>query len=335
MVGLVLGDSARSLPRDPRPVYATPKRVSVGTALGQLACYTVEGMIRGLIRGEERGIGNQPAIVSLAYCRWARRQGLSVGQELSEWEGAGWLADVAPLGEIRGRAPATATAVERGFGSRDVRGGSSGHHALTRTAPLALFTWPVAGDSVDPAESADADEFRYPLQTILEWAADLAALTHGDPAAWDAAVAGVLLLACCLGSDSVADARSLAQALGGRCSEGVADLLAGRGSPPPNTASAAFLAGTAAAECSNDAGEAIAHGLEHGAGSATFAGAIVGAVGGLTSLPVAQVTRLELGWVADRLAQDAVRQCRQHPGLWGYYGDPPLDPMWPTLYPPN
>lgn len=82
-------------------------------------------------------------------------------------------------------------------------------------------------------------------------------------------------------------------------------------------------------------GEAITEGLKHGAGSATFAGAVAGAVGGLSSLPIKDVTRLELGWVADQLAQDAVRQCHEHPGSWSYYGNPPADRMWPTLYPPN
>lgn len=295
MVGLILGDSARSLPSDPHPLPAhrTPQHAAVGSALGQLACYTVEGMIRGFVRGEERGVCHQPTVVSLAYCRWARRQGLPVSQELSEWQGgSGWLADVAPLGVVRGTAPATAAAVERGFRSREAPGGSSGHHALTRTAPVALFTWPAAGDGPYPAEATtDPYEISHPLQTILEWAADLAALTHGDPAAWDAAVAGVLLLACCLRSGSVAEARSLARAHGARCSKGVADLLAGRGSAPENTASAAFLAGAAAAEHAKDPSEAISNGLEHGAGSATFAGAAAGAVGGLNSLPIWSANR--------------------------------------------
>ena len=329
MVGLILGDSAVRLPSDSHPLPASqgPEGPAVGTALGQLACYTVEGLIRGFTRADERGICDLPMVVSLAYCRWARRQGLRVNHEPSEWEGRGWLADVAPLDKVRGTAPATATAVERGFGRRDARGGtsgSSGHHALTRTAPLALFTWPAA-DGPYPAEAPNPYEAGYRLESILEWAADLAALTHGDPAAWDAAVAGVLLLACCLRSDSVAEGRSLAQSHGARCSPGVAELLAGRGAAPENTASAAFLAGVAAAEAASQPGEALTNGRQHGAGSATFAGALAGAASGLSQLGWPDA---ELGWIADRLAQDALRQCREHPALGG-------DPLWQTLYPPN
>lgn len=69
---------------------------------------------------------------------------------------------------------------------------------------------------------------------------------------------------------------------------------------------------------------------------AAVAGALLGALHGLEALPVALISRLELGWVVDALARDLALQVRENQAGDGWKGDgyeEPLDPWWDTKYP--
>ncbi len=193
LLGLALGDTwgaARGAPPSTGVL-----RAAVAT---QLACFTAEGLIRASVRGSHKGICHPPSVVWHAYCRWAAVQGVEPEAMRRRWgsgtgEGRwpdGWLARVPALAERRGSAPATVAALaggRQGTADRPATG-SRGWHALARTLPVAAFR---------PA--ADG-------RTGARLSCELAALTHGDPAAQAAAAHGTRLLRHCLDADSAADA---------------------------------------------------------------------------------------------------------------------------------
>tara|TARA_B100000678_G_scaffold287451_1_gene294064 strand:+ start:640 stop:957 length:318 start_codon:yes stop_codon:yes gene_type:complete len=70
---------------------------------------------------------------------------------------------------------------------------------------------------------------------------------------------------------------------------------------------------------------------------AAVAGAILGARHGYEALPLEWLSRLELGWVMDRLAIDLAAEVREHQGGTAWkddYGDQrAVDPWWDRKYP--
>ncbi|WP_405464295.1 ADP-ribosylglycohydrolase family protein [Streptomyces jietaisiensis] len=187
LLGLALGDTLGSA-RGTLPAHDV-LRAGVST---QLACFTAEGTIRALVRGEHKGVCHPPSVLWHAYCRWAALQGLETERMRERWASAsagqawpdGWLSRVPALALRRGTAPATVAALSQDRqGSTDRPTTSSrGCHALTRTLPLAAV---AAGK--DPAY-------------WTERAYEVAALTHGDRAAWSATAQAVVLLGHCLTS---------------------------------------------------------------------------------------------------------------------------------------
>jgi hypothetical protein len=120
MLGLLVGDASAELAGD---------ALMHGTCLSQLACFTVEGYIRGSIRAAEKGIGDPINIAWSSMGRWARAQGLNPTNVVDYGPSSGWLSDVAPLTVRRGSAPSTVRALETGPGTRRMnrpgfRGGS-------------------------------------------------------------------------------------------------------------------------------------------------------------------------------------------------------------------
>ncbi|WP_369122753.1 ADP-ribosylglycohydrolase family protein [Nonomuraea aridisoli] len=133
VLGLALGDSHGHGAVSP----SGPIRAGVTT---QLAVFTIEGVIRALVRQDHKGICHPPSVVWHAYRRWAALQGI----ELPRWDGAGhrpdgWPAGVPELGRRRGSAPATVTALRRQKQGTVAEPAthSRGCHALTRSLPLA------------------------------------------------------------------------------------------------------------------------------------------------------------------------------------------------------
>ncbi len=297
MVGLLLGDA---IEQGSPPTDGWLR----GSCLGQLACFTLEGLIRAHVRGALKGICSPPGVVWNAYLRWATVQGIALPpgppfvQDRAPWLD-GWLYQVAPLAVRRGSAPATVaalSAVRMGDTHQPV-GTSAGHHALNRTLPVALF-----GST---------------LGDLGGVARDLAALTHGAPGAWDAAVSGTEIVARALG------ASSLSECLPSRAPA----------SGPIGTAAAALAYGCQVARDVNR-GERLVDVLASARGvpgAATFLGAILGAHRGRSALPEDLVQRLEIGWVADKLACDAVLEQVASPG--GAEFVPASDPGWWRLYP--
>jgi ADP-ribosylglycohydrolase len=179
VLGLVLGDALGA-------VRAQVPRVGTlhCTCAGQLACFTVEGTIRGSVRYAHKGICNPVAIVWRAYTRWAAMQGIpGVGRSGDGAQPDGWQSEVPVLATRRGSAPATVTALQEtvmGTLTEPV-GTSTGAHALTRALPIGLIQpW-----------------FKEPVR----FAADTAALSHAGEAASAAAIGVGIVSAAASGLD--------------------------------------------------------------------------------------------------------------------------------------
>lgn len=297
MAGLLLGDALGGADLEGTGLLH-------GTCLAQLACFTLEGLIRASVRQAHRGICSPAGVVWHAYHRWAAVQGIPAPGRESYAGGSGhwpdgWVYQVAPLAERRGSAPATVTALQAGtMGTmREPVHESAGHHALTRTLPVAIF----ASTLGDPAEMAR----------------ELAALTHGAREAWEAAATGTMIVARALWEPTVERTfAACALPTGGKAGTAAAVLAAGcvavRAHPKPDQILAAL----------QSAGEV--------GGAGAFAGALLGALHGYRALPQHLVQRLEIGWVADQLARDARVEQATSPsgseyqaatdeGWWGRY----------------
>ncbi|MCX5380583.1 ADP-ribosylglycohydrolase family protein [Streptomyces sp. NBC_00091] len=343
LLGLALGETLGAVGAAPAP--AGTLRAGVCT---QLACFTVEGSVRAMVRGSHKGICHPPSVLWHAYCRWSYLQGLERERVRERWDPSGtkpwpdgWLAGVPALAERRGSAPATVAVLSglRQGTFEEPANGSRGWHAVGRTLPLALL-----GSARSP---------RY-ARFWGDRAREVAALTHGDAGAQWAAACATVLGGHCLAGDSVRGAaESALAALGG--ADGLPGAEPGRlagalgeavGHPaqparlarlaPDPTAWAALLGGLYAAASFPGRGE-VAQALRFAATApdgesvACVAGALLGAVHGAQALPVELVSRHELAWVLDTLARDVLAEVTDSPGGSEYVAG--RDPYWLGRYP--
>lgn len=293
LLGLLLGDGYDEL---------AGEGAIHGTNVSQLALFTLEGLIRACVRNDTKGICHAPSVVWHAWCRWAHLQGL--GEQFARRWGSftsggwpdGWLYQVEPLSRRRGSAPATIKALQADPEiPREARTQSNGYHAVTRALPIAA----LAG-AMD-----DAPQF----------ARDIASLTHGATSAQDAAA-----LTVTVAIRVILDA---------------SDPLYGISTASPGargTAMHALIHGAQAAFKADDLRDALLFAAPHGRGATTVAGALWGAARGLDAFDQGLLARLEVGWVADRLARDAVLEASTHPAEGMEFGAP-SDPTWWARYP--
>ena len=272
----------------------------LGSPAGQLACFTVEGMIRANVRMAHHGLCHPPSVVFHAYRRWGSIQGTppSVMAGGGEHWPDGWLSQQAPLAQRRGNAPATVRAL-KATPSGSVAN-SAGHHALSNTAPLALF------GTV--------------LTDVRGTAIELAAVTHGHPAAQKAAADGVELLIRAMQTSSLRELNLEDPA---------------EGDDNPGTARGSLTNAVASARQHPEPAQfldALARASHLGGrGASTFAGALLGACHGVAALPQEWIGRLELGIIGNTLARDAIREIDEGPSGSEYA--PNADRWWWHRYP--
>jgi len=309
LLGLVLGDAVGAAgglpPRGDLP--ATPS--------GQLACFTVDGIIRAGVREIQRGFSSAPSVIWRAYQRWA------VGQGIEQWNHAspdGWLAGVPELRVPRGSADATVAAL------RGQTMGTVGSPATTsveadvlvRSLPAALAGWW--------------------LSDVVGLTRTIAATTHATAAA-DAAALGAALVARLARGAGLAEAVRLAGQ--DRAAAHVAspvdgplaaalDAAAARPADAgrlrelaPDGSAEGALAGAVYVAASFREPVRLLDALVFAAGAgghvAATAGTLLGAARGVDALPVDVLARAELAEVMDALAQDLVRQFTEHPSTYG------------------
>ncbi len=313
MLGLALGDAMGT------GAGGTGRRLTSystlpGTVATQLALFTVDGLIRASVRTRQRGSCHVPTVVWHSYARWASLQDIVAPGLYSRWRTEagtpwpdGWLADVPVLRLRRGSAPATVYALARQRpGSRSEPASSStGAHGLTRTWPVGLL----------------------PVADVPTLAADLAALTHTGEAVAAAAVGGGVVSGLVTGSGiglaaavdaalhhplTTPVARRVRKAVDAAARNPASESLLGVLAPDLTAVSALVGAVYVALSLPDPDQVAEALGLAArapgGADVAASVGALLGAVHGVSALPVRLVSRLELVWVADVLARDLARE---------------------------
>lgn len=333
VLGLLLGNALGAAGGKPAPDGPLP-----ATSAGQLACYTIEGIIRANVRYSHKGICNAPGVVWHAYHRWATRQGIT---GVKRWGPAdstepwpdGWLAQVPALATRRGSAPATVAALRGGKPGtiENPVGVSTGAHGLTRTLPSGLL-------------------LRHGIPG--QYSSEIAALTHTGEAIAAATVGAKIVTRLAEGEPIIGAAERaqregipgvpevaalpLAPALAAAQSlPGQLDTL--KGLVPDARAVSALAGGIyVAASCTPEPDrirEALLLAASAGDGghAATVAGAFLGAAYGVDALPVDLMARLDLIWVGDTLARDLVREFTESPSGDEYQAGP--DPNWWSRYP--
>jgi ADP-ribosylglycohydrolase len=329
VLGLVLGDAIGAAGGEP-PADGT-LRV---TSASQLACFTIDGIIRGHLRDAHKGNTHPRGMVWHAYARWATMQGIPA---VKKWQDDGWpdgwLAEVSALAARRGSAPATVAALQgcvMGTVEEPV-GVSVGAHAITRSLPAGLCDW--WGSPPGP------------------FAADVAATTHAREA-MDVAAIGATVVANLGKGQGIERAVQEAQRECAAHSPGAgslplgAALAAGQsdaGNPveltrlAPDARAISALTGAVYVAASFPHRRQLRQALQFAASTPAgrhvtpVTGAFLGTAHGVDALPVDLVSRLELAWVADTLARDLIRQFVDGPGGTGYTS--PSDPHWWDRYP--
>lgn len=292
VLGLLVGDAFEE--------WAAPSGPMLGTSLAQLACFTLEGAIRACVRGDHKGICYPPSVIWHAWCRWAHLQGIK-GNFGQQWEGGadewpdGWLRQLGPLAARRGSAPSTVAALQSSLRVPERPPTTSGgHHALTRGFPIAIMGW---------SDGREAG-------------ANVARLSHGQSEGIDAAGLGVeIATQLLLGAGP--EAMTAGTGIAGR-----EDL---------DTAAHALHHGAQVASTANSFDQAATSASKFGKGAVTTACALYGAANGMAAVDGYLIGRHELGWVADRLARDAVDERLHHPSGGEYVNA--SDPTWWSRYP--
>ncbi|MEE6263072.1 ADP-ribosylglycohydrolase family protein [Plantactinospora sonchi] len=350
VLGLVLGDALGGTGGGVPISGAVP-----ATSAGQLVCFTVEGLIRFSVRGSHRGISGLPGVVWHTYHRWGALQGV---KDIKRWRDRewpdGWLADLSILGHGRGTAPAIAAALQGGeMGTvKKPVGTSTDAYGLILGLPVGVMCL---------REPAWRGEF----------AADVAALTHGPEVIEAARLAATIVFqltvepeqtrdpaesprparrpespvdipaavraaleACAEQADSAAG-QALEQALSAAASR-PADPAELARLVPDDRAVSALAGGVYVASSLRDPhgifdALLLAASVGQGGHAARVAGALLGTAFGADLLPANRIARLELAWVADTLARDLLTERLESPS-GDEYDDGP-DPHWYRRYP--
>lgn len=145
------------------PAYGGLGRITDDT---QMTLFTAEGLIRGIVRGQTKGICHIPSVVAHAYQRWLITQGRS-NHAVSTSED-GWLLAVKELHSQRAPGNTCLSALEttRSFGEPAIND-SKGCGGIMRVAPVALISKRGPGE--------------YDPEWAFDTATDICALTHGHP----------------------------------------------------------------------------------------------------------------------------------------------------------
>jgi ADP-ribosylglycohydrolase len=323
LLGLLLGDAVGAAAgRIP------PSGPLVAGAGGQLACWTVEGLIRAHVRGVHKGITTASGLVWAAYGRWGRLRGDLPGVV---GRSDGWLAEVPVLAERHGSAPATLAALRGGrIGTVAAPGGTSiGAHAVTRTLPAGLCPW-ADGPAALGAELA-ATTHGGSAVTAAALGADLvAALIRGATVEEAVALAGTAPERLGLPTGGIDLGRALALARTGSAEARIMRGLAADATAASALTGGLYAAATAPADAIRDALH-FAASAGDGGHAAAVTGALLGALYGPERLPVDWLSRLELVWPGDTLARDLAREFLESPSGAAYAA--PTDPDWWDRYP--
>lgn len=162
-------------------------RVGAVTDDTQMTLWTAEGVLRGITRAHDRGVGDQLATLPGSYLRWLYTQDARLPRHFGDADRrhvlgdertpSGWLLGVPDLHARRAPGDTCLASLRSGLMGRrtDPINDSKGCGGVMRVAPLAL--------------THDAD-----AEVSYQRACDAAALTHSHPTGWMAAGAFAAIL---------------------------------------------------------------------------------------------------------------------------------------------
>lgn len=339
MLGLALGDAIGGA-----GAHVPESGVLKAGAATQLAAWTADGLLRQATYYGRFGESTHPTHITRSNQRWLLlREGESSRVEIDDGGAAypGWLSGVPAMAEKRGHSPSMEAAIRSGVGSK-----ADSCRPIIRALPAAAFF--------------GAREFsRVTIISAGLSAALVNAGTHHHPnVRRTAALAARILVRCLRGPQSFFDAVREELALVAQSSDGseletllFADRALGMsfgcpGDPDvlrqlaPDDTSRSVVAGSIYAVASyphwQTANTALmfARSAPDRDGVAAVTGAFLGALHGYEVFPTGPVSRLELGWVMDRLAIDMILEVKEEPAGkgWGQIGPSP-EPWWDAKYP--
>lgn len=343
MIGLALGDALGAARAGDIPADG-PLRAG---AASQLAAWTAEGLLRrstrygGVFIDEEMSTWNDS--IRYAYQRWASLRG--VARRASGWwapedddeQSRGWLQDSPVMAKKRGHSPSIESAIATGAPSS-----ADSCRPVIKGLPIAVYAG--HGRLRGPNED-DAAVF----------AKRVAEITHrSDRVAAASALAVRIAVRCIRAENSFAETvdASTIDAIEPGLRHAVVAALDSAGDRRPDVAELARIAPNDKARSvlagalysasvfpawhqAMDAIE-LARRAPDGDGVAALTGAFVGAVHGYEAFPTETISRLELGWVMDRLALDLALEAKDNQvpiGGWKEGGEPWPEPWWDAKYP--
>lgn len=330
--GLSLADIRRRFgPRGLTDYVETDGRLGTITADTQTALFTSEGLVRAYVRARLKGICHPPSVIHHALLRFAHAQGVKLKAHVAHGDGwpDGWLVGEPRLWARRGPGKTSVGALRDAddLGERAANE-SKGCGAVVRVAPVGLVA------------SAHRDAGPPPA---FQQGVEVAALTHGHPAATFSAGAFALLIGLLMdglemkcavdamyavlapvpGSGFVT--RSLDRALavareGGEVTAEKIEQLGG-GWVAEEALSIAVYAALVAKDFEHGVCLAVNHSGDSDSTGA-LVGQLLGAAFGADAIPARRLVDLELRDVIERIADDlvAVRTERLDPeSAWKDY----------------
>ena len=138
----------------------------------QMTLFTAEGILRGLVRDNEKGICCAESVVHCAYIRWLKTQGIIVDPPPNYLD-SGWLIKEKRLYSRRAPGTTCINALRNNKYSNKTRNKSKGCGSVMRMAPAGLFSCP---------------------ELAYEFGCKFSAITHGHPTAITAGGAFAMLI---------------------------------------------------------------------------------------------------------------------------------------------
>lgn len=342
MLGLALGDAIGATSR-----LIPSTGVLVAGAATQLAAWTADGLLRRTTRyglyaptAHMSEWGFPISHIEHANQRWVfLRQGPAGDFVPPSYitQYPGWLSTVPAMAEERGHSPSMEAAIRSGVAS-----GANSCRPVIKALPVAAY----------------AGSGRFIRSTAVQAGAfggQVAKMTHQHPWVVSSAITAVCIAVHCL-RESGSFVTALDKALTDTDDPAMRQLLryavrlsgerpgdpsALREVAPDDTPRSVLAGGVYVAACypdwqSANTALAMARLAADGDGVAATVGAFLGALHGYEVFPTGLVSRLELGWVMDRLALDLALEVKQEQvpaGGWKEGGSPWLEPWWDAKYP--
>jgi len=294
---------------DYAPAYGGLGRITDDT---QMTLFTAEGLLRGWVRGCQKGITTYPSVTAHAYLRWLRTQGMAPRHELEfGGEQPGWLFGQEAL--LSRRAPGntclSALQAMTTLGA-PARNDSKGCGGVMRVAPAGLF-------------GSRLGQRTAPMQ-VFRLGTDLSSLTHGHPTGiLPGGVLAVLILMLVEGAN-LPDALASAKACLQTCAHHeetlaaieLAESLAANATDQADVigqlgegwiAEEALAISIYCALVAKDFREGVIHAVNHDGDSdstGSIAGNLLGAMHGVDAIPSSWMTPLELRAIIEEIADD-------------------------------